>query len=71
MAKRMMNKGKFDLKDYAKYSSLIFQMAIIIAIGVGGGYLLDHLVHWKFPVFIILFSFISVVAAIYFVVKDL
>jgi hypothetical protein len=47
------------------------QMIIIIGGGVWGGYLLDHLVGWKFPVFIVLCSILSVGMAIYFAVKDL
>jgi len=71
MPKKFPNKKTFDFKDYARYSSMFFQMAVIIGIGVVGGYWLDRWVDWKFPVFIVLCSFISIIAAIYYVVKDL
>jgi hypothetical protein len=48
-----------------------FQMIVIIGGGVWGGYWLDHLVQWKFPVFIVLCSILSVGLAIYFAIKDL
>jgi ATP synthase protein I len=70
--KKQKNKEKIDwLKNYARYSSMGFQMIVIIGGGVWGGYLLDHLVHWKFPVFIVLCSILSVGLAIYFAIKDL
>ena len=48
-----------------------FQMVVIIGGGVWGGYWLDQLVNWKFPVFIVLCSILAVAMAIYFVIKDL
>jgi hypothetical protein len=71
MPKKLQNKKAFDYKSYARYSSMFFQMAVIIGGGVWGGYWLDQLVKWEFPVFIVLCSFISIVAAIYYVVRDL
>jgi ATP synthase protein I len=65
-------KEKTDpLKDYAKYSSLAFQMAIIIGAGTWFGHWLDTRTAWKFPVFVIVFSLFSVGLAIYYVVKQL
>ncbi|HEY4784700.1 MAG TPA: AtpZ/AtpI family protein [Bacteroidales bacterium] len=72
MPKKPKKQEKLDyLRGYAKYSSMGIQMIIIIGGGVWGGYLLDHLVGWKFPVFIVLCSILSVGMAIYFAVKDL
>jgi len=48
-----------------------FQMVVIIGGGVWGGYLLDHMIGWKFPIFIVLCSILSVAVAIYFAIKDL
>lgn len=64
-------KSKNYLKNYAKYSNLAFQMAIIIAGGVIGGYYIDKSLVWDFPIFTLLLSFFSVAAAIYIAVKDL
>lgn len=58
------------LNNYAKYSSIAIQMLVIITGGVVGGYYLDKWINIKFPVFTLLFSFISVSLAIYFAIKD-
>ena len=72
MPKKLTNKEKINqFKGYAKYSSMGFQMVVIIGGGVWGGYLLDHMIGWKFPIFIVLCSILSVAVAIYFAIKDL
>jgi len=72
MLKKPKDQKKIDpLKNYVKYSSMGFQMVVIIGGGVWGGYWLDQLVNWKFPVFIVLCSILAVAMAIYFVIKDL
>ena len=72
MLKKPTNKEKIDyLKGYGRYSSMGFQMVVIIGGGVWGGYLLDQWVGWKFPIFIVLGSILSMALAIYVVVKDL
>jgi F0F1-type ATP synthase assembly protein I len=59
------------LESYARYSSLAFQMFAIIGLGIFGGVKLDQWLGIRIPVFTILFSIISVAAAIYFAIKDL
>lgn len=72
MQKKPKIKEKIDyLKVYGKYSSMGFQMIVIIGGGIWGGYLLDKWVNWKFPVFILLGSIISVGLAIYYFIRDL
>ena len=61
---------KKQLNNYAKYSSLGFQMVVIILIGVFGGLKLDKYLAWKIPVFTVVFSLLSVALAIYFAIKD-
>ena len=58
------------LNSYAKYSSLGFQMAIIIGGGCYGGYKLDE--HFKNTnsVFTIILSLLSIGLAMYVVIKD-
>ena len=71
MPKKPTNKEKIDqFKGYARYSSMGFQMIVIIGGSVWGGYWLDRLVDLKFPVFIVLGSLFGVVIAIYFAIKD-
>lgn len=62
---------KKSLNDYAKYSSIAFQMVVIILLGTYLGVKLDEWLNINKPVFTLFFSLISVVLAIYYVVKDL
>ena len=48
------------LNNYAKYSSIAFQMLAIILIGVWGGYKLDEWLDLKFPIFTVTLSLLSV-----------
>jgi len=65
------NQEKKQLNNYAKYSSIAFQMLAIILIGVFGGVQLDAWLKLSFPVFTVILSLLSVSLAIYTVVKDL
>lgn len=69
--KQEKNKLKKNLKFYAKYSGIAFQMAAIIFVGVFGGKKLDEYINLKYPVFTLVFSLLSVGFAIYFVIRDL
>lgn len=62
---------KKHLNNYAKYSSIAIQMLVIILAGVFGGYKLDQWLDLTFPVFTVVLSLLSVILAIYTVVKDL
>jgi hypothetical protein len=69
-----MNKlknSKKILDSYAKYSSIAIQMGVIIAGGIIGGVYLDDFLNLRFPIFTLLFSLLSVAAAIYIAIKDL
>ena len=59
------------LENYARYSSIAFQMIAIILLGVFGGIKLDELIKWEFPVLTVVLTILSVVLAIYYVTKDL
>lgn len=63
-------KKKKHLNNYVHYTSLGFQMLIIIAAGTFGGYKLDIWLGLKFPVFLIFLSVVSVGVAIYHAIKD-
>jgi hypothetical protein len=62
---------KDQINYYAKYSALAFQMAVIIGLGTFGGYKIDQWLEFKFHIFTVVLALLSVVAAIYFAVKDL
>lgn len=66
-----LNQKKNDINNYAKYSSIAMQMLVIILLGVFGGVKLDEWLDLSLPVFTIVLSLLSVVLAIYTVVKDL
>lgn len=66
------SKKKPSLPSYARYSAMGGQMLVIIGLGTYGGIKLDEFLGMSdTPVFTILFSLLSVIFAIYFVVKDL
>ncbi len=65
-----LNSKKRPFDRFIQYSSIGFQMLIIILVGVFGGVKLDQLVDLRFPVFTVLLSIISVSLAIYSAVKD-
>lgn len=58
------------LNDYARYSSMAFEMIVIIGGTTFGGIKLDQLADTK-PLFTVILSLLGVTAAIYFVIKDL
>lgn len=62
---------KKSLDNYARYSSIAFQMLIIILIGVFGGIMLDRWIKLPVPVFTIVLSILAVILSIYTVTRDL
>jgi len=64
-------KKKKSLDNYTRYSSIAFQMLIIILIGVFGGIKLDQWLKLTVPVFTIVLSILAVILSIYTVTKDL
>ena len=64
------DQNKRALNNYAKYSSMAFQMLVIILLGLFAGYKLDIWLHTK-PLLTVILSLSSVILAIYFVTKDL
>ena len=65
--KSSKNKG---VQDFAKYSSIAFQMIAIILVATWGGIKLDELTGFEKPVFTIILSLLGVFAAIYTIVRD-
>lgn len=63
-------KKQKSLNDYARYSGIVFQMAIIILAGTFGGIKLDNKLKLQVPVFTIILSLLSVGLAIYIVIKE-
>ncbi len=73
-SQKRKNKDKSEnessLKSYAKYSGIAFQMAAIIFIGTFGGYKLDEYFGFEKHIITLVLSLLSVVLAIYIVIKD-
>jgi len=62
---------KKQLNSYARYGAMGLQMAAIMVLGTWFGYWLDKKMgNVKFPAFTLVFSLLSVFAAIYYFVKD-
>jgi len=59
------------LKEYAKYSSLIFQMIAMVAAGVLGGIQLDRYFSGKGHIITILLTICTTFAAIYYLFRTL
>lgn len=66
-----LRKKKKSLDSYARYTSIAFQMLVIILSGVFAGLKLDQWLNMKAPVFTVIFSLLSVILAIYYVTRDL
>jgi F0F1-type ATP synthase assembly protein I len=65
-----LDQNKRTLSNYARYSSMAFQMLAIILLGMFAGYKLDQWLHIK-PILTIILSLSSVILAIYIVTRDL
>jgi hypothetical protein len=65
-------RGKMNyLKEYGKYSSLLFQMIVIATVGVLGGIELDKWLKMKTPVFTILLTILMTFVAIFHLFKTI
>lgn len=59
------------LKEYSKYSSLVFQMIAIVAAGVLGGIQLDRLMNTAGPIFTIGLTLFATFLALYYMFRTL
>lgn len=75
MKNRLTNNYKKKQKQsdqgFLRYTTIAYQLIAIIAVGFLAGYFLDRFTGWTFPVFKIILSFGSVIAALYIIVKKL
>jgi ATP synthase protein I len=65
------SKKKLPLTNYGKYSSIGFQMAAIIALGIWGGISLDKYFQTKFPGFTLALSLLSIIGGMYWAIKNI
>jgi len=66
-----INKEKKALNSYAKYSSIAIQMFAIIAIGTFAGIKVDEKFPNKHQIYTVLLSLLSVITAIFFVIRTI
>jgi len=62
-------KPKKQLDDFIRYSSLAFEMIVIMGIGVLAGVKIDHWLKLSFPVFTLVLMIMSVIGAIYHAIR--
>ncbi len=67
----LSGKKKKSLDNYTRYTSMGFEMLLIILIGVFGGIKLDQWLHLKVPVFTVVLSVLAVILSIYSVTRGL
>jgi Sec-independent protein secretion pathway component TatC len=60
-------KKKFD--DFIRYSSLAFEMIVIMGIGTWSGILIDDWLELGFPIFTLVLMILSVIGAIYHAIR--
>lgn len=72
--KRNIRENKRDtspLREYAKYSTIGFQMVVIILLAILGGMKLDEWVTGiDFPLFALLGAIVGVALSLYYAIKD-
>ena len=63
------NPDESPLNNYARYTSLFIQMAIIIAAGTFGGYFIDKSIGLPYPVFTVVLSLGAIAVSLYLLIK--
>jgi len=58
------------VNDYARYSTMAFQMIAIIGIGTWFGYKMDHWLNITKPIVVTIFALISVIGAIVYFIRE-
>lgn len=66
-----MENDKNWMRNYARWSTIAFQMVVIALGGVLLGYKLDQWLHMNKPIFLVTCSFFFGFVALYFAFKDI
>ncbi|PTN10511.1 AtpZ/AtpI family protein [Mangrovibacterium marinum] len=61
---------KDDYNRFIQYSSLAFEMMVIMALGVFAGIKIDAWLNLNFPVFTLILMILSVIGAIFHAIKN-
>ncbi len=62
---------KTKVNNYARYSSVVFQMGALIGLGVWGGRQIDQSLGLKFPAFTLVLLFVAIFVGMYWALRDL
>ncbi len=65
-----LDKSKKKLDQFIRYSSLAFEMMVIMAAGVFTGYKIDHWLNLSFPVFTLVLMILAVIGAIFYAIRN-
>ena len=68
-SKKDLKKSKRKFDHFIRYSSLAFEMVVIMILGVFAGYKIDEWLDLSFPIFTFVLMILAVVAAIYHAIK--
>lgn len=69
MIKDRPRRQKKEIDRFIQYSSLAFEMVVIMCMGVGAGVLIDRWLNLAFPVFTLVLMCLSVIGAIYHAIR--
>jgi F0F1-type ATP synthase assembly protein I len=65
-----LDKARRDYNNYLRYTGLGFTMIGIVLVCCFGGWWLDGLIGWKYPVLTILLSLIGIAGAMFHLFKE-
>lgn len=68
MTNQKNNNNRF--KNYLRFTTIVWEMLVIIGAGTWGGFELDKNREGDFPLFTVILSLVSVFIAIYIVIKQ-
>lgn len=68
---KLNHNDKRRSNDFVKFSGLAFELLGIITVGIGIGYFLDLTFENQIPFLTIIFSFLSLVGIIYYLLRRL
>jgi len=64
-----IQKPKKKLDDFIRYSSLAFEMIVIMGLGVFAGVKIDKWLGLSFPAFTLILMILAVIGAIYYAIR--
>ena len=69
--KKSLRESLRNSREFIRYTNVAFRMIVIILAGVYGGKKLDEFLGNEISIFTLIFSILSVVAAMYIIIKEI